>query len=157
MNTILIVATLVGIVEAYMIMFCGFRLVGFSLTYRLLLVPALAVALLVRASRYLLYTVLKAPFGAHIVMSVVSLFLVSYLWFKLPALLAAIAVVLGYMLLALGTLMIFLLMPDSEPSEFTTILKLMILEETPLILATLAIWKTKFSIIPKRVAQHLIG
>jgi hypothetical protein len=157
MNTMVIIATLVGVVEAYMLMFCGFRLVGFSPSHRRLLVAAVAVALFVRASRQVLYTVFNAPFGTHIVVALVSFFLVAYLWFKIPAVLAAIAVVIGDMLLSLGTMLVSLLLPDVVPSDPGTILMLIAVEQAPLILATLVISRTRLSIVPRRVTQNLKG
>ena len=157
MNTMVIVATLVGVAEAYMLMFCGYRLVGFSPSPRRLLAAAFTVALFVRLCRQVLYTVLNAPFGTHIVISIASFFLVALFWFRLPAVLAAIAVVIGDMILSLGTMLVSLLLPNVEPSDVGSILTLITIEQAPLILATLVIWKTRFSIVPKRVSQNLKG
>lgn len=157
MNTILIIATLVGIVEAYMILFCGFRLVGFSPNNRRLFSASIVIALFVRASRYVLYSVFNAPFGFHIITSVAALFLLGFLWLKAPPLISAIAVAIGYMLLLLGTMLVFLLMPHVDPNNFTTLVKLIAIEEAPLVIATLVIWKTRASVVPTKVTRSLRG
>ena len=157
MNTTLIIATLVGVLEVFMLMFCGFRLVGFSPPSKQLLVGATVTALFLRAVRQLLYTVLNAPFGTHMVLSLITIFLVAHFWFKLPAMLAAIGVVIGDMILSLGTMLVSIMLSDSAPTEPTAVFMLIALEEAPLIVATLIIWKTKFSIVPKRVSESLKG
>jgi len=157
MSTVVVFATLVGVGEAYMLMFCGFRLVGFSPSPRRLFASAVTVALFVRLCRQVLYTVLNAPFGIHIVISLVSFFLVAHFWFKMPSILAAIAVVIGDMILSIGTMLVSVFMSGAEPSDFVSILKLIALEQAPLVIASLIIWRTKLSIVPRRVSESLKG
>ncbi len=150
-------ATLVGVGEAFMLMFCGFRLVGFSPPPRKLFAAAVTVALFVRLCRQVLYTALNAPFGIHIVISLVSFFLVARFWFKMPSILAAIAVVIGDMILSVGTMLVSIFMPGAEPSDFASIFQLIALEQAPLLIASLIIWRTKISIVPRRVSENLKG
>ena len=154
-NTLVVIATLVGVAEAYMFMFSGFRLVGFVVKPRRLLVAAFALALFVRLSRQVMYTVFDFPFGSHIAVALASFFIIGHLWFRLPAILAAIAVVIGYMLLSLGTMLVMLLLPDIDPSSFGSIILLIAVEQCPLAVASFAIWKTNVAIVPKKVAQKL--
>ena len=152
---ITLVATLVGIVESSMFMFCGFRLVGFAPATKKLLLVAACHALAVRMLRQLFYTVWDIPFGAHIVAAIALFFIFSYWWFKLPAILAAMAVVIGYLLLSLGTMLVLLLLPNLEPTSFGSILSMILVEQSPLILATIIIWRNNVTIIPRSIGEKL--
>lgn len=155
MNHMVIIATLVGVAEAYMMMFCGFRLVGFRPPHRRLLATAFAFAVFVRLARQVLYTVLGAPFGVHMVIAMVTFFVIGYVWFRLPLVLAAIAVVIGDMLLSLGTILVSLLLRDVDPSQPPVLLMLIATEQAPLMLATFAVWKTGISVVPERLTSGM--
>jgi hypothetical protein len=70
---------------------------------------------------------------------------------------AAIGVVIGDMILSLGTLFILLVQPKIPSNDLKAIIIMALIEEAPLILATLVVWKTGVTIVPKRVTQNLKG
>ncbi len=155
-GAVVYIATLVGIIESSMFMFCGFRLVGFVPTTKSLLAAGAVHAVLVRLSRHLFYSVWDVVFSAHILVALALFFTIGYWGFRLSAFVSLAATVLGFMILLVGTMGVLLFMPNVTPPLSTTqVLGFILLEQSPLLVATVIIARTGFSIVPRRVAERL--
>jgi hypothetical protein len=141
--------------EAYLLLYCGTKLVGYAVVHQKLLAAAVFYAILIRLARHMLYGVLGIAFGGHIVVGIVSLFLLCHLWLRVPALLSALAVALGHMLLSIGTVLVLVLLPNAEPVTFLDVLKMIAAEQAPLILASIVIWRTGVAIVSPKAVQHV--
>jgi hypothetical protein len=149
---VLAIATFVGILEVSLMVLCGLRLLGVTPPTRLLLIVGVVHAVVNRGIRLLLYSVLSAPFGTHIGIALLLLFLLVWRVLRLRPYLAGLAVMLGFLILYIGSALVNLIMPAPvEVASLRDLVRVMLMEQLPLALVALAVVKWNLRLVPKRV------
>ncbi|MEW6524294.1 MAG: hypothetical protein AB1445_12150 [Bacillota bacterium] len=147
---VLLIATAVGAVEATMLIFCGLRLIDAVFDPQLVMLAGIVHALLIRGVRLILYNVLLAPSGAHILATLFLLYLVVRFIVGVDAIRSALGVCLGFLILSMGAGAVMICLPRVDTSKESVQVLLMFVEQLPLVAATIIIARWKLRLVSGR-------